>query len=310
MMVLSVIFYIVASIVKAKEEDAIDYRQLLFSYDNIEGEYTKLDITSAYSFAGKDNLTYYYVQDEDGYVYVARITDATFDRIDEAYQKCTDKDNFTYTIYGYVRGVYADLKKFIISEFDDAFDLDFKLNSSTYDDYFSDTYIDETLSGRVTLDAFFIGAGVIFDIVAIILLIVYFVSASRSKKSLKAFNYDILYAQLSAIDTVCYKKEGIYLTPQFVVSKSNGLRVLSYSDIIWMYNVKNRVNGVPTTVQLAAACKDKKIYTVAFTSVKNEDALVEIMSRIHARNDGILMGYTDENILYFREYKKSANQIN
>lgn len=305
LLVLSIVMYIIAANVKVSKEDAIDYRKLLFNYDNIKGEYTKLDICSAYSFAGKDNLTYYYVQDADGYVYVARITDETFDKMDEAFSRSSNPDDFTYTIYGYVREVYSDLKKFIISEFDDAFDTDVKLTNSTYDDYFSDTYIDETLAGKVTLSAFFIGAGVVSDIVGLILLLLFLVSSSRSKKSLANFDYDILYSQLASAETVCYKQVGLYLTGQYLIASSGGLRVLKYSDIFWMYPVKNRVNGIPTSASLAAAYSDKKVYTIASTTANKEDLLVEIMQKVYDRNNNILMGYNDVNVQAFRDFQKT-----
>lgn len=305
LIVLSVVMYIVAAIVKPSKDDAVDYRKLLFNYDNITGEYTKLEVTSVYSFAGKDNLTYYYAQDEDGYIYVIRITDKTFDDMEKEYNSCPDQDNFTYTIYGYVRDVYPDLKKFIISEFDDVFGSEYIITSSDYDDYFHDTYIDETLTGKITLNIFFIGAGVVFDIVGVIMLIIYLVSLRRSKKSLKDYNYDILYSQLAASDTICYKKEGLYLTNQYAITTSNGLRVLNYYDIKWIYNVKNSVNGIPTTITLSAAYSDRRIYTIACTAVKNEDVLIEMMQRIHEKNNSILVGYTQENIMAYKEFQKS-----
>ncbi|MBD5156267.1 MAG: hypothetical protein HDT13_01305 [Butyrivibrio sp.] len=323
LIVLSVVMYIVAAVVKPTKSDeeeaknnAIDYRKLLFNYDNITGEYTKLDVTSVYSFAGKDNLTYYYAQDEDGYVYVIRITDETFEDMEREYNKSTNPDSFTYTIYGYVRDVYPDLKKFIISEFDDVFGSEYRLSSSDYDDYFQDTYIDETLvgkfilnnktiAGKNTLNKFFIGAGVISDIVGFILLIIYLKSLSRSKKSLKDYSYDVLYSQLASSDTICYKKEGLYLTSQYAITTSNGLRILNYYDIKWLYNVKNSVNGVPTTITLSAAYSDRKIYTIACTAVKNENILIEMMARIHERNNSILVGYTQENIMAYKEFQKS-----
>lgn len=305
LIVFSVVMYIVAAIVKPTKADAIDYRKLLFNYDNITGEYTKLDVTSVYSFAGKDNLTYYYAQDEDGYVYVIRITDKTFEDMEREYNKSTDPDSFTYTIYGYVRDVYPDLKKFIISEFDDVFGSEYRLSSSDYDDYFQDTYIDETLTGKITLNIFFIGAGVISDIVGFILLVIYLKSLSRSKKSLKDYSYDVLYSQLASSDTICYKKEGLYLTSQYAITTSNGLRILNYYDIKWLYNVKNSVNGVPTTITLSAAYSDRKIYTIACTAVKNENILIEMMARIHERNNSILVGYTQENIMAYKEFQKS-----
>lgn len=305
LIVLSVIMYILAAVVKPSKDDAIDYRKLLFNYDNISGEYTKLEVTSVSSFAGKDNLTYYYAQDEDGYVYIVRITDKTFDDMEREYKRSTDQDNFTYTIYGYVRDVYPDLKKFIISEFDDVFGSEYKITSKDYDEYFQDTYIDETLTGKITLNIFFIGAGVISDIAAVIMLIIYFVSLGRSKKSLKSYDYDILYSQLASSDTVCYKREKLYLTNQYVITVNNGLRVLIYYDIIWLYNVKNSVNGIPTTITLSAAYSDRRIYTIASTAVSNENTLIEIMSRIHEKNSNILVGYTDENIQAYRQFQKS-----
>lgn len=303
LIVLSVAMYIISASLKTGKEDAIDYRKLLFNYDNIEGEYTKLDIISFYSFAERDKLIYYYVQDEDGYVYVARLTDDTIDKIETAYDNSNGNENFTYTIYGYVRKVQSDLKKFIISEFDDAFDQ--KITSAEYDDWFSDTYIDEKLTGKITRHIFFLGAGVIFDIAAVIILIIYLKTSVQLKKVMKNYDYDIIASQLSSADTICYKKEGIYLTSQFIISSYTGLRLMSYSDIKWMYNLKHYTNGIPTGISLMAACSDKKLYSVASTSSRNEQTLIEVMARIHERNNNILIGYTDENIQLFNEYKKS-----
>ncbi len=303
LIVLSVVMYIISANLKTGKEEAIDYRKLLFNYDNIEGEYTKLDIVLAYSFAERDDLIYYYVQDEDGYVYVVRMTDDTFDKMEADYNSSSNQDNFTYTIYGYVRKVPSDLKKFIISEFDDAFGQ--KITADEYDEWFSDTYIDETLTGKITRHIFFLGAGVIFDIAAVILLIIYLKTSVQLKRVMKNYNYDIIANQLSSADTICYKREGIYLASQFIIFTYTGLRLMSYSDIKWMYNLKHYTNGIPIGISLMAACSDKKLYSVASTSSKNEQTLIEIMARIHERNNNVLIGYTDENIQLFNEYKKS-----
>lgn len=302
---LSVIVYIVAFLIKPTPDKAIDYRELLLNYKNISGEYTKLDIVSAYSFAGKGNLTYYYVLDEDGYLYVARLTDDTFDDMVDKYNSCPDQDKFTYEIHGYVCNVYGDLKDYMISELDDVFGEEYKISYADYDDMFYDTYIDETSPGKATTFSLFIALGAVCDIVGLLMLILYLTRSSRIRKSLKQYNFDVLYSQLSSSETLCYKKEGIYLCSQYVVSTVIGLRILNYYDIKWIYNIKNSVNGIPTAVNLVAACSDKNTYNIASTMPKNENVLIEIMQEIYARDTDILVGYSNENIQAYKEFKKN-----
>ena len=93
----------------------IEYYDL--AIHNAEKEYEYVTVTIEYicSFARKEdyNFTYYFIVDENDLIYIARISDETYKKIEDAYNE--QQENFSYELEGYIFNIESDVKNFIIN---------------------------------------------------------------------------------------------------------------------------------------------------------------------------------------------------
>ena len=85
-------------------------------------------------------------------------------------------------------------------------------------------------------------------------------------------------------------------------------KVIPYADIIWLYPFEQRVNGIKSSQSIMVVTKDGKTTTVLTvpTITKNRlEIYDEIFNTIAHQNDGMVIGYTDENSKYVREQLKT-----
>ena len=109
--------------------------------------------------------------------------------------------------------------------------------------------------------------------------------------------------ELRSMNDDAYGKLKIYLTNKYIVSKTGGISIFEYKDVIWVYATVRYVNGVAQGRSLMLCTKDKKKVTMAATG-PNDTALDEIMTEIHDKNPNVRIGFTKENREYFKEYQK------
>lgn len=66
--------------------EAIEYRELFLNYTDNENSYAKVTAQYIAPFAEKDDedMKYYYVQDEEGYIFIAKISDETMEKVKKA----------------------------------------------------------------------------------------------------------------------------------------------------------------------------------------------------------------------------------
>ena len=120
-----------------------DYNELIAKGEDKNNTYAEVTIVYAIKFAVNDdsNLDYYFVQDKDGYTFVARITKETYQKLKELADK--DPDNFEYKLKGYIYNIGEDVKNVAINSFEECFGT--KIDKSNYEDYLGKTYLDETV---------------------------------------------------------------------------------------------------------------------------------------------------------------------
>ncbi len=82
-----------------------------------------------------------------------------------------------------------------------------------------------------------------------------------------------------------------------------GLEILKYDDIVWTYYEDRRYNFVSIGKYLIARTKDKKAHQIAYT-FRKVDLLIEIMNKMHEKNDKMMVGFTNENQKAYKELTK------
>lgn len=276
-----------------------DYHELIANNLDKENEYVKLNITSLFSFAKKgDSLYYYFVSDEDNYLYIARITEETYKKLEDLYKQ--DNENFSYELKGYIFKIPDDIKELAISSYNKEYNENI-LNSANLNDYVGECYLDETLTPYTTVSAIFVGVGVGLIIFSLVLFIINLVNTINSKVRMRKYDINEIKSELAKETTLEYPN--IYLTDKYIISNLNGLLVFNYDDFVWLYNEKRRINGIYVGTYLKGITTKKKVYYLGYTKNK-EEFFEEVMNKAYQKNNNLLIGFTGENQKKYKEYFK------
>ena len=290
------------------EPVAKDYNELIAYEQDVENEYVEVTITDIpYGFAEEENdgitRNYYFVYDQYDYMYIVRLMDSTYTMLENKYNE--NPEEFSYTLKGYIFEDPEELKQLPISSYNEAMEKEI-VNAENFRSYFGNTYLDEVLTPYSDTSAELVGIGAGIDVLAIVLLIIYIVGYIKTKKALKKYDKEDIEYELSKTSTIEYKKAKVYLTDKYIVSKVMGLIVLEYNELVWLYNEKRRVNGIPTTINLKGFT-NKKGYELAEISAygEGENLLIEIMNKIQEKNPQVMLGFIKENQQSYKEIKKN-----
>lgn len=286
-------------------EAAVDYIELCMEYKDEEETYVKADVIDAISFAeyeGEEDRLFYFVYDKDYNFFIARLGDATFNKMYIQYQE--QGDEFEYQIDGWVYDIPKEIKEIAIYEYNQQLGTeDFKLTEDNFEEYFGNTYVDECdlpddiVGGVITIIGFVVAA------IGFIFLIAYIVNVIRFAIFKSKYDLDIIRHELSKPTTKVFAKPGVYMTSKYIVSKANSfLYIVDYYDLAWIYISRNSYNGIPVSAFLKGRTKDKK--TVILGSAYVVDKFDPVIEEIVVRNSNVLIGYTHENLRAYAEMVK------
>lgn len=296
---------------KYDKEEAQVYNDLIAANKDKEEMFVELEITEIpYLFATKEEKSskqkFYFAIDEHNYWYIVRLTDKTYEKLEEQYN--ADKENFKYTLKGYIYDDPSELKRLAISAYNENLEESAeKLTTTNFKDYLGSTYLDETKTPFDSTATTFIGVGIGAAIISAIFLIIYISQATKVKSTLKKYDIEDLKDALNNCDMNEYKKQSIYLTNKYLISTLNGLDVFEYKDILWIYNEKRKQNGVSLGVWLIVCTADRKRIQVG--RAQKDDILIEIMTKIKEKNQDILVGFTGDNNKQYKELTKKNKEI-
>lgn len=287
------------------ETTAKDYNELISYKQDVENEYVEVTIADIpYGFAESDaGQKYYFVYDENNFMYIVRLTDTTYSMLENMYKE--NSEEFSYTLKGFIFNDSQELKEIAISSYNESME-EKVVNNDNFSAYFGDTYLDEELTPYSDTSSMLYSIGIIIDMISFVLLILYIVRIIKNKSTFKKYDKEDLEYELSKPSTIEYKKANIYLTDKYIISKVYGLTVVEYNELVWLYNLKRKYNGIPVGIYLMAL-DSKKIYQIVKvnTSKKNEELLIEIMNKIKDKNPSIMLGYTEENQQKYKEIKNN-----
>lgn len=257
-----------------------------------------------YGFAQEDeDKFYYFAMDSEQFMYIVRITENTYKKLEEMYNN--GEGNIDYEFTGYTYSIPSKLKKLAIESANEAIqDEGNKLTYSNFNDYVGSVYLDETLEPEGHITNNLLAFGIIAGVFAIVLVFASVSQLMRARKLTKNTELmEELRQELADLDDNPYKKLNMYLTRKYIISKSGGISVYEYKDVIWEYATVRYVNGVAQGRSLMLCTKDKKKYTMAGTGA-NDTAIDEIMTEIKDKNPEVRIGFTKENREFFKNYKK------
>ena len=289
-----------------KKDDLVakSYSELISHKKDEPKEYVSLTISYLpYLFAEKDDdyggKKYYIVFDENDYPYIARLTDLTYNLLKLKYD---NNQEISYKISGYLFKQEKEMKELAMDAHKEIFE-DSMISEANYELYFGKCYLDETLTPSTGVEAFAIGIGFGSLLLSLFIFIIYIASRIKFKKSLKKYSREELESELLKPNVEYFKKANICLTDKYIISTMIGLDVIKYEDILWMYYENRRYNFVSIGKYIIARLKNKKMVQIAYT-YGNEELLIEIMKKIKAKNEEILLGFTKENQERYKELTK------
>ncbi len=286
-------------------KEAKSLHELIYNYEEDEGEYVKIDIAYIpYPFAveeiDNEELIYYFVLDNEGYIYIARITDETYEEIEELKEE--QGDDFSYELKGFTYDLPSDLKEIAITAYNEVYGEEV-FTIDNIEEYVGSVYLDETITPQSENAATLIFIAfilVIAAIISLILFIIYKVSSMKiDKERLK-----LAKEELERNDIKIYNKQKTYLTNSYLISNYRYTYILEYREILWAYPLINYHNGVAIGKHLIIYTSSNKKISIGYSNNVNNQTIEEIMNKIREKNPSIRLGLTDENQEYFKQYKK------
>lgn len=307
LIIISVCCYVAAAKVreKAGSKTAESWESLIATGSDNSGEFVTVTTPYVpYQFGEKEEdgvvSKYYLIIDMNMDYYVVRLTDATYNEMKSQYD---DKgDSFSYELKGYLYETPSELKKFVIDTFNE--EADSGLTLDNYNEYIGKCYLDETATPYDDTVGMICAVGFVLDFVAIIFVIAFIGNNSRTKKSLSKYDKRDIEEEIGKETSVFYKKLKLYVTDKYLVSFAGGVSVIEYSDIYWAYVEKLRYRGITTGKYVILITKNKKRVQLGST-VRDENVLNEVITKIGEKNNEILIGFTPENQKAFAEFKKN-----
>lgn len=288
-----------------KVQEPTDYNSLIAVGKDVENLYVKVTIADIpYLVATEENgnykRSYYIVFDENDYMYITRLTDETYDMLKEEYEK--DEDNFKYELKGYIFNIEDELKQIAMEAYNEGRE-EAVVTEENFALYFGNTYLDEINTPVDSKSTIIMVIEVIATVLAIVFFISYLIVETNTKKELNKYGKKQIEEEIESPETISFEKAKIYLTKTYMISVYNGLKVIPYTDIVWMYNEKRRQNGITVGIYLIVATKEKKKYPMGYV-YSDENNLQEIMMKVQERNPEIMLGFTNENIDKFKQIEK------
>lgn len=261
----------------------------------VEDAYGYIDIISEpvlFAEYGEGEKKAYFVEDEE-YLYVVEMGDQKYNEI--------VAQDYPVRVEGSTVWADDDLKEIAIETLNESLDEENQLLVSEYDDIFGPLTLDLDVTPLFMNDWILI-IGLVLGVIALIVLLAFFVSKVRYRRSLKKMSDEEKEKIKKEINdeknAFYYKNAHVYLTENYVVNLANRFEAISYKEIVWMYPYTLRYYGVKTYQSIMVVTKDQKKHTICYMNVltkANKEVYQEIYETILQKNPEILDGFTKEN---------------
>lgn len=287
--------------------------------DSATGSYCYVDVVGVSDWLYKvgDYDTYYTIQDNENYFYIAKIPSSTIKKLSaqsaffEAYmnkEASIDDAPQPYRLYGVVRSVGSETKKNICDVWG--------FESTDYDRIFGINMLDAGSSPSSDKTGGFAAGSVLLLSFALIFGILVLVTNSKVKKSLNRLEELGLTEQaageldMSGADVI--GKDAARLTDHFIFGKGTGI-ALRYEDVVWAYKRIQRYNfvAVSESLMLYAVYPIDQLSLITTTGRGSSKGLIEsAIQLIYSRNPNAMIGYNGEYLKAYRDYRKQAKSGN
>lgn len=265
--------------------------------ENKENKIATLNVQGQpYQFAVQEgNEDSYYILIDDKYMYIAYLSPYMYN-----YLNVETITKEPLQIEGTTKLISREIKKLALEAYNEGVDEDKKLTMADFNSYFGEVYLDATATGDDDI-AFFQEFGFFLCLAGgIIGLCICGIQKIRFNRSIKKMDEDLIYKldnEMDASSAFYYEKIHLYLTDNYIINFGGGFKVIEYKDIIWMYSMVYRTNGIKTNQSIKVMTKNGKTHEIAVVSMvtkAKKEIYNEIWNTIVSKNNSIVLGFTKE----------------
>ncbi len=270
-----------------------------------EGVYASIDVSlmtdyfATNDYSGVAHQTYFVWDDK--YIYIVDLNDKARKDLEEIYNYSysSNKENapVPVRISGMTKIIPNDLKKIAMEAYNTIY-IDQPITSDTFSNYLGIVYLDTFLNPMNTLLS---NMAILFPIllISILLFLLYFKKRWAIKNCMLQLKeeWDKVLNELNFQDTIFYKKLKLYITKNYIVNYTKGLKIYSYKDIVWFYPHEYRYNGRINQKSIVLVTKDSKTHKMVTLGAGKKNLILfdEIYNTLLKRLPNTLSGYNKEN---------------
>ena len=301
------VFYLA---IKQDEKDTENMVYLNDAIENHTGEVggkaylTIKGLSSAFAVNDDTTNAYYFATDGD-YYYILFLKKETYLEL-----KNKDLENSPEKLVGIIERTSEEIKKIAIDDYNSGLSEEApKLTLLNFNNYFGEYYLNETISYSDTTSIYNV-ITFLFSITGLSLLFVGIfrtVNFNSNMKKINPMEISLIESEMNSSEAFYYNKLKLYLTKNYLIILNGNFIVYKYSDILWMYPFEQKYYGATVSKAIKIFTVDGKTTMFANISIQNKtqkQTYEEIWETILNKNSNIKLGYTKENIAYFKEVSK------
>lgn len=248
-----------------------------------------------YQFAVQDgNQNSYYIVMDNKYMYIAYMSPDGYNLLNK-----TDIKENPIEVKGVTKLISKEIKELALEAYNEGLEEEKQLTMADFNSYFGSVYLDMTQSDTdvAIIQEILCMLSLLFGIVMLIVFTVQKIKFSRNIKKMDEDMMEKLDDEMNSQSAFYYEKAHLYLTEHYIINFKGTFKAIEYQDVIWMYSMVYRTNGIKTQQSIKVMTKDGKTYEIAAIDVvtkAKKEIYNEIWNTIVAKNNHIILGYTKE----------------
>lgn len=261
-----------------------------------EEQIATIDVhTKPYLFAEETDSTYaYFIVTDDEFMYIAYMG-----KYNELTSKTDLKEN-PVTITGGTKLIPKEIKEYALEAYNQGLEEEEKLTMADFNSYFGAVYLDISATGMDDIGFIPYFCAFVCGLLGLILFataITQKIKFSSNIKKMDEATIETLDNEMNSSEAFYYERIHLFLTNRYVINFKGSFRVIEYQDIIWMYSMIYRTNGIKTNQSIKVMTKDGKTHEIAAIDIATKakkEMYEEIWNTIIAKNNHIVLGFTKE----------------
>ena len=237
------------------------------------------------------------------YFYIAYISNEVYERLD-----VEGLEENPLTIYGTTTNTPEELKQIALDAYNEGLEEEDQITKDDFNSYFGEIYLNNVSLKKLN-STFFIISLIPF-ILSLIFLILFITKKIKTKKTLNKLTEEELEKLESEIDddrTKHYEKYHLILTENYIISFNQGLVLLKYNELIWIYEHRLKQYGITTAKNVFVMDNTGKRYNILTVDGINKKAnqiLKEVITIVSNKKEKILIGFNKKNEEEIKEILK------